>query len=87
MRCAHDWRPEAFSIRRTNSGCVPIVEPQAGSTALHKACAEGHFPCVKILIEKGADVDAVNHVRSHGPADATPSHNPEHDICDHRPPL
>ena len=36
---------------------------QDGSTALMLAAMYGHLACVKVLVEKGADLEAKNNVR------------------------
>ena len=35
---------------------------QCGSTPLHRAATGGHFEAVKLLLDRGASVDAKNNV-------------------------
>lgn len=54
---------QACQTQLTSGYAVPPPRAQAGDSALHKACLEAHLPCVKLLVEKGADVRALNAVR------------------------
>ena len=39
-----------------------IDDTQLGCTALYKAVTNGHYDCVKLLIQAGADVDIKDNV-------------------------
>ena len=44
-------------------GCCPVPMPQTQWTPLHCAADEGHVDVVRLLLQKGADVEAVAEVR------------------------
>ena len=39
------------------------LQSSTGDTPLHFACEAGHLDCFKVLVEVGANVNIVNHVR------------------------
>ena len=50
-----------FLLNRDGGGVeVDGRDVGAGETALHKAARKGHGDCVRLLLERGADIKAVN---------------------------
>ena len=41
----------------------PLLTPQSNTTPLHKAAENGHTAMAELLLNKGADVNAVDEVR------------------------
>ena len=46
---------------------VNVTDPEAGATALHKACQGGHLDIVKYLLENGIQMNAVIALTGHTP--------------------
>lgn len=48
----------------TKKGNYVFVKSQNKSSLLHPVCERGHFPILKLLIERGAQLNAQNQVLS-----------------------
>lgn len=46
---------------------ITVTDPEAGATALHKACQGGHFEIVKYLLENGSQINATIALTGHTP--------------------
>lgn len=56
-RAARLGRVDILDDILAEEGANPNLTRWSGSTALHKAAAEGHADCVELLLDKGADVN------------------------------
>ena len=65
MLHAVEGNPEALSLQLNQKGIDKQLEIQnaKGHTALALAVKAGQFECAELLVNKGADVNAVNKVR------------------------
>ena len=66
LQAACDGETEALQAL-ISQGADPSFANRAGSTALHIACLAGTSPCVDVLVQSGANLDAKNAIKGETP--------------------